>query len=79
MAKEVSKLFSLYSKDDKIVKALCGNEEKLLKCLNAEEKELFEAFSKAQADLSETSIADRFVEGFCLGMQIAIEVMGKQF
>ena len=71
--------FSRNSEYDKVVKTLCGNGEKLLKCLNAEEKEIFETFSKAQANLSETSIADRFVEGFCLGMRIVVEVMREQF
>jgi hypothetical protein len=47
--------------------------------LNDDEKELFKTFSNAQGDLSCISIADGFVDGFCLGMRITVEVMQKQF
>ena len=59
----------------KVIKNLSDSEEKLLNLLLGTEKELFEAFSKAQSDLNEISVADSFVDGFCLGMRIAIEVM----
>jgi len=49
------------------LKIVTDSEEKLLKLLGGEEKELLQIFSKAQGDLSAISIADGFVEGFCLG------------
>jgi len=45
--------------------------------LNDTEKELFQAFSDAHGNMSRIAIADGFVDGFCLGMKIAIEVMEK--
>lgn len=61
------------------LKIVADSEEKLLKLLDGTELELFQAFSDAQGKLSAVSIADGFVEGFCLGMRIAIEVMEKQY
>jgi hypothetical protein len=42
------------------------------------EKELFQTFSDAQGKLSSASIADGFVEGFCVGMKIAIEIINHE-
>lgn len=61
------------------LKIVVDSEEKLLKLLNGTELELFQAFSDTQGKLSSVSIADGFVEGFCLGMRIAILVMQKQY
>jgi len=60
------------------LKTVADNEENLLKLLNGTELELFQTFSDAQGKLSSVSIADGFVEGFCLGMRISIEAMEKQ-
>ncbi len=73
------KSFVRESEYGKVIKTLSESEEKLLKLLNGDEKELFQILSKAQGDLNTISIADGFVDGFCLGMRIAIEVMEKQF
>lgn len=54
-------------------------EEKLLPLLNEAEKELFQTFSDAHGNMSRIAVDDGFVDGFCLGMRIAIEVMEKQF
>ena len=54
-------------------------EEKLLALLNEPVKELFQAFSNAHGNMSRIAITDSFVDGFCLGMKIAIEVMEKQY
>jgi hypothetical protein len=62
-----------------VIKRLSDSEDKLLKLLTGTEKELFETFSKAQDDLNTFSNSDAFIDGFCLGMRIAIEVMEKQF
>lgn len=56
-------------------KIIVDSEGKLLKLLDDTEKELFQTFSDAQGKLSSVSIADGFVEGFCVGMRIAIEAM----
>ena len=64
---------------NKALQAMCDNEEKLLSHLNAEEKAWFEAYTNAHDDLNLATEADSFIDGFCLGMQIAIEVMAKQF
>jgi hypothetical protein len=61
------------------LKIVADSEEKLLKLLNNDEKELFRTFSSAQGDLNEISVADGFIDGFCLGMRIAIEVIEKQY
>lgn len=53
------------------------SEEKLTVLLNDTEKELIQTFSDAHANLSQIAIANSFVDGFCLGMRIAIEVMVK--
>jgi len=53
----------------RVIKSLSDSEKKLLKLLTGTEKELFDTFSKAQCDLSAISIADGFVDGFCLGMK----------
>lgn len=58
---------------------LSETEEKLLSLLNDTEKELLETFSNAHGNMSQIGIADGFVDGFCLGMRIAIDVMQKQF
>jgi len=42
------------------------------------EKQLFQQFSDAHGNMSRIVIADGFVDGFCLGMRIAIEVMEKR-
>ncbi len=60
---------------EQFLKIVADSEEKLLKCLSRDEKELFQTFSKAQGDLSAVSIADGFVEDFCIGMRIAIQVL----
>lgn len=73
------KSFKQDSEYGRVIKILSESEEKLLKLLNPDEKALFETFSKAQGDLNYISIADGFVEGFCLGMRIAIEVMQKPY
>lgn len=54
-------------------------EEKLLSLLNGAEKELLQTFSGAHGNMSQITIADDFVEVFCVGMRIAIEVMKEQF
>jgi len=59
------------------LKIVSYSEEKLLKLLGGTEKELFQTFSDAHGKLSSVSIADGFVDGFCLGMRIAVEVMTK--
>lgn len=61
------------------LKIVADSEEKLLKLLSGTELELFKAFSDAQGKLNSVSIVDGFVEGFCVGIRIAIEVMKKQF
>jgi len=60
-----------------LLKIVADSEENLLKMLVGTELELFQKFSDAQGKLSSVSIADGFVEGFCMGMRIAIEVMEK--
>lgn len=72
------KSFVRGSEYGKTIKIVADSEEKLLKLLNDDETELFKTFSNAQGDLNEISVADSFVDGFCLGMRIAIEVMEKQ-
>ena len=47
--------------------------------LNEVEKELFQCFSDAHGNMSRIATADGFVDGFCLGMRIAIEVMQKRY
>jgi len=59
------------------LKIVAESEEKLLKLLDGIEKELFQTFSDAQGKRSSLSIANGFVEGFCVGMKIAIDVMQK--
>jgi len=71
------KSFVRESEYGKVIKTLSESEEKLLKLLNGDEKELFQTFSNAQGDLNEISVADGFVDGFCLGIRIAIEVTQK--
>lgn len=67
---------SEYGNELKIVSV---TEEKLLTLLNEAEKELFQTFSDAHGNMSRIAVDDGFVDGFCLGMRIAIEVMEKQF
>ena len=50
-------------------------EQKLLAKLNDEEKAIFEAFIDAQLDLENSTGTEQFVEGFKLGMLMAIEVL----
>jgi len=49
----------------------------ILSLLNEAEKELFQTFSDAHGNMSRIAITDGFVDGFCLGMQITIEVIKK--
>ncbi|MDR1159578.1 MAG: hypothetical protein LBK69_03030 [Syntrophomonadaceae bacterium] len=72
------KSFVRDSEYGKTIKIVSDYEEKLLKLLNNEENELFKTFSNAQGDLNRISVADSFLESFCVGMRIAIEVMQKQ-
>lgn len=60
------------------LKIVADSEEKLLKLLSGIELELFQAFSDAQGRLSSVSMADGFVEDFCIGMMIAIESTGMK-
>jgi len=71
------KPFQRDSEYSRVIKSLSDSEEKLLKLLTGTEKELFETFSKAQGNLNEISVTESFVDGFCLGMRIAIEFMEK--
>lgn len=73
------KFFIHDSEYGKTIKVVSDCEEKLLKLLNNDEKELFKTFSNAQGDLNQISVAAGFVDGFCMGMRIAIEVMEKQY
>jgi len=52
-------------------------EEKLLKLLNEDERQLFQQFSDAHGNMSRIAVAEGFVDGFCLGTRIVIEVMEK--
>jgi len=72
------KPFNRDSEYGKVIKTVSATEEKLVALLNETEKELFQQFSNAHGDLSRIAIADSFVDGFCLGMRIGIEVMEKQ-
>lgn len=67
---------SEYGKEIKIVSE---TEDKLLALLNDTEKELFQTFSDAHGNMNRIAVTDGFVDGFCLGMRIAIEVMQKQY
>jgi len=60
------------------LKALIDNEEKLSELLNPDEKALLETVSETHNAIDGITSADSFVDGFCLGMRIAIEVMEKQ-
>ena len=72
------KSFKRDSEYSRIIKGLSDSEEKLLKLLTGTEKELFATFSKAQVNLNEISVADVFIDGFCLGARIVVEVMLKE-
>lgn len=72
------KSFNRGSEYEKTIKTLCHNEEKLLELLNPEEELLLEAVINAQGVINEFSAADGFIDGFCLGMRIGIEVMEKK-
>ncbi|MFV0240585.1 MAG: DUF6809 family protein [Lacrimispora sphenoides] len=72
------KPFKRDSEYSRVIKILFDSEEELLKLLNGAEKTLFETFSKALGDLNAISVADSFVDGFCLGARIAIEVMDNK-
>ena len=54
-------------------------EEKLMIILNDAEKKLFQTFSEAHGNMSRIAIADAFMDGFCLGARIAMNVMQKQY
>jgi len=71
------KSFNRDSEYGKVIKIASETEEKLLALLNETEKELLQTFSDAHGNMSRIAIADSFVDGFCLGMRIAIEVMEK--
>lgn len=64
---------------DKEIKIVSETEGKLLALLNNTEKELFQAFLDAHGNMNRIAIADGFVDGFYLGMKIAIEDLQKQF
>jgi len=71
------KSFNRDSEYGKAIKIASETEEKLLALLNETEKERLQTFSDAHGNMSRIVIADSFVDGFCLGMRIAIEVMEK--
>ena len=48
-------------------------EESLIRRLDIESKNLFEALSEIQADMAIISGEERFVDGFKMGMRIAME------
>ncbi len=73
------KTFDRDSKYGRTIKTVSETEEKLLTMLNETEKELVQTFSDAHGNMSRIAMADGFVEGFCFGMRIAIEVMQKQY
>ncbi|HAQ41163.1 MAG TPA: hypothetical protein DCM73_10250, partial [Clostridiales bacterium] len=56
---------------------LCPNLKKNYSLLNDTERELFQTFSDAHGNMNRIAIADSFVDGFGLGMRIAIEVTQK--
>ena len=49
-------------------------EQKLLTKLNDEEKAIFQTFIDAQLDLEDATGTEKFIEGYKLGMLMAIEV-----
>ena len=71
------KSFDRNSEYGKELKTVSETEEKLLSLLNDAEKELLQTFSDAHGNMSRIAISDGFVDGFCLGKQIAIDVMEK--
>ena len=71
--------FDRNSEYGKELKTVSDTEEKLLSFLHETEKELLQTFSEAHGNMIRIAIDDGFVDGFCLGMRIAIEVMEKQF
>jgi len=73
------KSFDRNSEYGKELRTVSETEEKLLSLLNEVEKELLQTFSDAHGNMSRIATADSFVDGFCLGMRIAIEVIEKQF
>ncbi|WP_312448578.1 DUF6809 family protein [Lacrimispora sp.] len=73
------KSFDRDSEYGKELKTVSETEEKLLSLLKEAEKELLQAFSDAHGNMSRIAIADGFIDGFCLGMRIATEVMQKQY
>jgi len=71
------KSFGRNSEYAKELKTASETEEELLSLLNEPERELLQAFSDAHGNMSRIAIADGFIDGFCLGMRIAIAVMEK--
>jgi hypothetical protein len=54
------------------------NEEKLLELLKDEDRDLFVSFSEAQTDLNFITNQERYIDGFCTGLRLAIEVLSYE-
>jgi hypothetical protein len=54
-----------------------NSEEKLLELLDGEARDLFVEFAEAQTDISYMSNMERYIDGFCMGIRLAIEVLNN--
>ncbi|MDD4165348.1 MAG: hypothetical protein PHD66_09155 [Eubacteriales bacterium] len=62
----------------RLMDTVANSEEKLLALLEGGAKELFDTFSEAQDQIHVMTNQERYIDGFCTGMRLAMEALSDE-
>lgn len=71
--------FDRHSQAGKAMEIIAKREEQLTQLLEGKEKQLFLEFCNAWSEVNDSMVVHKFISGFQLGMQFAIEGMKEEW